>query len=119
MHYQSSVLNVRKRKNMRGMSRKELATVLSATGVLLLAVLCWGLAPVANRYLLRSLSPSYLVIARFVVASLLFLPVVAQMRKQQWRRADLLRSILCGLASILGYNVVVTYGLEWVPAGMG
>jgi len=101
------------------MSRRERATFLSATGVLLLAVLCWGLAPVANRYLLRSLSPQHLVIGRFVVASLLFVPVVIQMRKQRWNRADLLRAIACGLASILGYNVIVTYGLEWVPASMG
>lgn len=101
------------------MSRKERATFLSATGVLLLAVFCWGLAPVANRYLLRTLSPLHLVIGRFVIASLLFIPVVVQMRRQQWNRADLLLAIACGLTSILGYNVVVTYGLEWVPAGTG
>jgi drug/metabolite transporter (DMT)-like permease len=101
------------------MFRRECATFLAATGVLLLAVLCWGLAPVANRYLLRFLDPLHLVIGRFVVASLLFVPVIVQMRKQRWSRADLLLAIFCGFASILGYNVTVTYGLEWVPAGMG
>ncbi|HEY0753885.1 MAG TPA: DMT family transporter [Ktedonobacteraceae bacterium] len=101
------------------MPGRERTAFLSAIGVLLLAVLCWGLAPVANRYLLRSLSPPHLVVGRFVVASLFFVPLILRMRKQHWSRADLLRAIFCGFASILGYNVAVTYGLEWVSAGMG
>ncbi len=100
------------------MSRKASTTVLPALGVLLIAVLLWGLAPVANRYLLRSITPIHLAVARFVVASLLFVPIVLLMRKQHWSRADLLRALLCGLASILGYNVTATIGVQWVPAGI-
>src|SRR5207244_367939 len=97
---------------------RERVTFLSAVGALLLAVVCWGLAPVANRYLLMSVSPLYLVILRFVVASLLFVPIVLHMRQQRWSRRDGLLAIFCGLASILGYNVTVTFGLQWVPAGV-
>lgn len=100
------------------MSRKGSTTVLPALGVLLFSVLLWGLAPVANRYLLRSISPIHLAVVRFVVASLLFVPIVVRMRKQRWSRADLLRALLCGLASILGYNVTATIGIQWVPAGI-
>src|SRR5690242_3670286 len=92
---------------------------LSAIGVLLLAVLCWGLAPVANRYLLKSITPQHLVVLRFTIASLLFIPITLQMRKQQWSRNDLLLAIFCSFANILGYNVAVTYGLQWVPASIG
>jgi drug/metabolite transporter (DMT)-like permease len=97
---------------------RERVTFLLAIGALLLAVICWGLAPVANRYLLVSVSPLHLVVLRFVVASLLFVPVIWQMRKQNWSRRDGLLAIFCGLASILGYNVTVTFGLQWVPAGI-
>lgn len=97
---------------------RERVTFLLATGALLLAVICWGLAPVANRYLLVSVSPLHLVVLRFVVASLLFVPIILQMRKQRWSRGDALLAIFCGIASILGYNVTVTFGLQWVPAGI-
>lgn len=91
---------------------------LSAIGVLLLTVLCWGLAPVANRYLLMSLTPQHLVVLRLTVASLLFIPITLQMRKQRWNRKDILLAIFCSFANILGYNVTVTYGLAWVPASL-
>jgi drug/metabolite transporter (DMT)-like permease len=97
---------------------RERATFLAAIGALLLAVVCWGLAPVANRYLLVSVSPLHLVVLRFIVASLLFVPIILQMRKQRWSRRDGWLAIFCGLASILGYNVIVTFGLQWVPAGI-
>jgi drug/metabolite transporter (DMT)-like permease len=97
---------------------RERVTFLSAVGALLLTVACWGLAPVANRYLLGSVSPLHLVVLRFIVASLLFIPIILQMRKQRWNRRDGLLAIFCGLTCILGYNVIVTFGLQWVPAGI-
>ncbi len=93
------------------------APFLTALGAVLLAILFWGLAPVANRYLLVSISPQHLLFLRFICASLLFTPVILWIRKQRWSRADILRAFLCGLANILGYNVAVTYGLQQLPAG--
>src|SRR5579885_1877482 len=63
IYYSSSIVKGR----IRGMPRGRV-TFLSAVGALLLAVICWGLAPVANRYLLVSVSPLHLVVLRFVVA---------------------------------------------------
>jgi drug/metabolite transporter (DMT)-like permease len=79
---------------------RERTTFLTAIGALLLAVLCWGLAPVANRYLLASLSPLHLLILRFVVASVLFVPNALQVRRQRWSRSGGLLALFCGLANI-------------------
>jgi drug/metabolite transporter (DMT)-like permease len=91
----------------------------SGTGAaLLFAVTCWGLLPVATRYLLAYLDPLHLLLLRFLLASLLFLPVLLRVRQQRWPLIDLLRTGLCGCASIIGYNVTVTYGIRWLPAGI-
>jgi drug/metabolite transporter (DMT)-like permease len=85
---------------------------------LLFSVTCWGLLPVATRYLLVYLDPLQLLLLRFVLASLLFLPVLIRVKQQCWPLADLLRAGCCGCASIIGYNVTVTYGIRWIPAGI-
>lgn len=46
----------------------------SALGAVLLAVIAWGLAPILIRYLVGQLLPLTLLLARFSLASLLFLP---------------------------------------------
>jgi drug/metabolite transporter (DMT)-like permease len=91
----------------------------SGAGVaLLLAVTCWGLLPVATRYLLAYLDPLHLLLFRFLLASLLFLPVLIRVKRQGWPLLDMLRTGGCGCASIIGYNVTVTYGIRWLPAGI-
>lgn len=49
---------------------------LAAPAALLLAVVCWGLSPVATRLLVTRISPLALLILRSAVASLCFLPVL-------------------------------------------
>jgi drug/metabolite transporter (DMT)-like permease len=85
---------------------------------LLFVVICWGLLPVATRYLLAYLDPLRLLVYRFSLASLLFLPVLLRVRHQRWPLRDLVRAGACGLASIVGYNVTVTYGIRWLPASI-
>ncbi len=93
--------------------------VQSGAGVaLLLAVTCWGLLPVATRYLLAYFDPLHLLLFRFLLASLLFLPVLIRVKQQRWPLLDLVRTGGCGCASIIGYNVSVTYGIRWLPAGI-
>jgi drug/metabolite transporter (DMT)-like permease len=92
-----------------------------ASGALLLAVLCWGLAPVATRYLLTSFTPLQLVLVRFSVASLLLLPLLAplaslRLRSHCWRLKEVAWIVFCGITGVIGYNVVVTYGLRIIPA---
>lgn len=91
---------------------------LGANLALLYAVLCWGLLPVATRYLLVYLDPLQLLFYRFLLASFLFLPVLLRVRRQRWPLADWLRAACCGFASIIGYNVTVTFGIRWIPAGV-
>lgn len=89
-----------------------------AIGAVLFAVFCWGLAPVATRYLLTVITPVQLVLARYCLSALLFLPVLVVLKQQSWSRRDLGYAFLCGLANIIGYNLCVTYGLQRIPAGM-
>ncbi|QBD75612.1 DMT family transporter [Ktedonosporobacter rubrisoli] len=98
---------------------RERAIVISALAALLLAVSLWGLAPVANRYLITSaLSVKHLVLMRFSISALLCIPLVLRIRKQGWGKREWLRALLCGLANILGYNLMITIAVQWLPAGM-
>ncbi len=90
---------------------------LSAIGALTLTVFCWGLVPVANRYLLTRIQPQHLLLLRFVVASALFLAAYLSGRRDKWTRPDLLLALFCGIAYIIGYNVSVTYGVQYISAG--
>ena len=88
------------------------------SSALFLAALCWGLAPVATRYLLDYLSPLQLVLLRFLIAAILFLPLLWPLRAYHWTLKKLALAIFCGLVSVVGYNVTVAYGLRAIPAGM-
>jgi drug/metabolite transporter (DMT)-like permease len=90
---------------------------LISLGALLLAVICWGLAPVSTRYLLKYLNPLHLLILRFCVAALLFLPLLVTAYRKRWTRNDLLLLLVCSLTGIIGYNVLVTFGIHFIPAG--
>jgi drug/metabolite transporter (DMT)-like permease len=93
-------------------------TELLTLGALLLAALCWGSAPVATRYLLAYFNPLPLLLLRFLIAAIFFLPMLLALRTFSWSRGDWVLAIFCGLTAIIGYNVTVTYGLRWIPAGI-
>ncbi len=91
---------------------------LISLGALLLAVICWGLAPVSTRYILNYLNPIGLLIPRFCLASLLLLPFCVRFWRTQWVRKDLLLLLFCSITGIIGYNVPVTFGLHFIPPGI-
>lgn len=95
-------------------SRGSLLTV----SALLLAALCWGLAPVATRYLLSSFTPLQLVVVRFLLASLFLLPLLLPLRHHRWTLKEVAWTLFCGVAGVIGYNVPVAYGLRVLPAGI-
>src|SRR5258708_11278428 len=99
------------------LARSRRATLLT-TGALFLAAFCWGLAPVATRYLLSYFAPLQLVLLRFLIATLLFLPLLIPLRFEWWTRKTVARAFFCGLVGIIGYNVPVAYGLRAIPSGM-
>jgi drug/metabolite transporter (DMT)-like permease len=84
-------------------------------GAGLIAVCLWGLAPVATRSLVSGLAPLPLLALRQLLAAVVLLPwAVPALRRTAGR--DLPRFIVAGLLGMVGYNLPVTVGLQWLPA---
>lgn len=97
----------------RGQPRQAGAGSGTASG--LIAVTMWGLAPVATRALVLQLAPLPLLVLRVALAGLILLPVaVPALRRLD--RAHAPRLIAAGLLGMVGYNLPVTLGLQWLPA---
>jgi drug/metabolite transporter (DMT)-like permease len=85
---------------------------------LLLAVSCWGMAPVATKYMLSDLTPVQLILVRFALSALICLPVLFQLRSQPLTRKETGIAIICGLLNSIGYNLTVAYGIGMIPPGL-
>jgi drug/metabolite transporter (DMT)-like permease len=81
----------------------------------LAAVIMWGLAPVATRALVGQLAPLPLLVLRIGLSGLVLLPWCVRHRRRL-ERGHLGRLVLAGLLCMVGYNLPVTVGLQWVPA---
>ena len=79
------------------------------------AVVMWGLAPVATRAAVAHLAPLPLLVLRMGVAALVLLPwavpVIRRLRPRSFGRL-----IAAGGLGLIGYNLPVTVGLQWLPA---
>ena len=81
----------------------------------LVAVIMWGLAPVATRAAVGHLSPLPLLTLRLTAATLVLLPwAVPVFRRRSARSAG--RLAAAGILGLVGYNLPVTVGLRWLPA---
>ena len=81
----------------------------------LMAVVMWGLAPVATRAAVAHLAPLPLLVLRLGLAAVVLLPwAVPVFRRLRPRQAG--RLVAAGLLGLVGYNLPVTVGLQWVPA---
>lgn len=81
----------------------------------LVAVGLWGLAPVATRAAVGQLAPLPLLVLRLTVAALVLLPwAVPVFRRLRPRSAG--RLLAAGTLGLVGYNLPVTVGLQWLPA---
>jgi drug/metabolite transporter (DMT)-like permease len=80
----------------------------------LVAVTLWGLAPVATRAAVTHLSPLPLLVIRMTLASLVLLPWAVPVFRRRPRSAGLLLAVGC--LGLIGYNLPVTVGLQWLPA---
>ena len=81
----------------------------------LVAVIMWGLAPVATRAAVGHLSPLPLLTLRLAAATLVLLPwAVPVFRRLSARSAG--RLAAAGILGLVGYNLPVTVGLRWLPA---
>jgi drug/metabolite transporter (DMT)-like permease len=81
----------------------------------LVAVIMWGLAPVATRAVVAHLSPLPLLTLRLIAAAVVLLPWAWPVfRRLRARSAG--RLAAAGLLALVGYNLLVTLGLRWLPA---
>jgi len=87
----------------------------AGTAAGLVAVGIWGMAPVAIRALVLQLAPLPLLVIRMGVAAVVLLPWCGPMLRRS-RREYVPRLIVAGLLGMVGYNLPVTVGLQWVPA---
>jgi drug/metabolite transporter (DMT)-like permease len=84
-------------------------------GAGLIAVCLWGLAPVATRALVSQLAPLALLTVRQLLAASVLLPWAVPVLRRIGAR-DLPRFVAAGLLVMIGYNLPVTVGLQWIPA---
>ena len=75
----------------------------------------WGMAPVATRALVLQLAPLPLLVVRMGVAAVVLLPWCGPVLRGPGRQY-VPRLIVAGLLGMVGYNLPVTIGLQWVPA---
>ena len=87
----------------------------AGTAAGLAAVGIWGMAPVATRALVLQLAPLPLLVIRMGLAALVLLPWCGPVLRRPGRRYAP-RLIIAGLLGMVGYNLPVTIGLQWVPA---
>lgn len=88
---------------------------------LLLFAVCWiwGLAFIGVKVLVDEVSCLTLNLARFVLASLLFVPllVVFRGRRPRLSAGEWTLVFLAGLSAVYGYHLALTYGETMIPAG--
>ena len=87
----------------------------AGTAAGLAAVGIWGMAPVATRALVLQLAPLPLLVFRLGLAAVVLLPWCGPVLRRPGRRYAP-RLIIAGLLGMVGYNLPVTIGLQWVPA---
>jgi drug/metabolite transporter (DMT)-like permease len=73
------------------------------------------MAPVATRALVLQLAPLPLLVIRMGVAAVVLLPWCGPVLRRTGR-VYIPRLVIAGLLGMVGYNLPVTVGLQWVPA---
>lgn len=81
----------------------------------LTAVSMWGLAPVATRALVTHAAPVPILVLRLLLAALVLLPWAVPVLRTAGPRT-LARLGAAGVLGMVGYNLPVTLGLQWLPA---
>jgi drug/metabolite transporter (DMT)-like permease len=81
----------------------------------LVAVVMWGLAPVATRAVVAHIAPLPLLVLRVGLASLVLLPWALPVFRRLTPRSAA-RLVTAGALGIVGYTLPVTIGLQWLRA---
>jgi drug/metabolite transporter (DMT)-like permease len=84
---------------------------------LLGAAAIWGFVPVTTRYIIGTLAPLQIMLARFVIASLIAGVLLLTVHPPLPSRRHLPRTIWLGVLGTLGFGILLTYGIRYVEAG--
>ncbi|HEY7748678.1 MAG TPA: DMT family transporter [Aestuariivirgaceae bacterium] len=83
---------------------------------LLLAVVMWGLVPVALRYLVKDMRPETILFLRLFPAGLFAVLILLAVGMKPMARQDWQRLVLAALLGNCGYQILAHFGIETVPA---
>ena len=88
----------------------------------LFAVLLWGAMPVGTRALvggsMAQIAPVPLVGIRFAISGLILFPFALRAKPLSWPWRDKGLAAVAAVLGVAGYNLPVTFGQVYVPAGM-
>lgn len=84
---------------------------------LLGAALIWGFVPTSTRYVVQTLSPGNILLARFLVGALAAIILIRLFHAPMPQRTLLPRAVALGLLGQLGFNVPLAFGIQRVEAG--
>jgi len=85
---------------------------------LAIAVLLWGLVPVASRQLALAIGPFDVLKIRLVPYLLFFPPLLLRAPRATWTPQTIAHAAFCGVLLIAGVHGVLALGLWWLPAGL-
>ncbi|HEX5165764.1 MAG TPA: DMT family transporter [Thermomicrobiales bacterium] len=84
---------------------------------LLGAALIWGFVPTSTRYVVQTLSPGNILLARFLVGAVAAVILFSLFKAPLPPRKLIPHAVALGLLGQLGFNVPLAYGIQHVEAG--
>ncbi|MEM0346764.1 MAG: DMT family transporter, partial [Thermoplasmatales archaeon] len=83
---------------------------------LIITSIIWGVTYVLLKYALSYLDPQQIAFSRFLVSSILFIPVIFLI-KERYTRVEIVRLVLLALTGVLLYQLLFIWGEKGLTAG--
>jgi len=77
----------------------------------------WGFVPTTTRYVIGTLAPMQIMMARFSIATLVVVLMLLTVHPPMPTRAHLPRAVWFGLLGTVGFGIPLVYGIRYVEAG--
>ncbi len=82
------------------------------------AALTWGLVPAATRHVITVLSPTQILVLRFLLGGVAGIFLMLLLRVKMPPREHRPRALFWGVVGVLGFNVPLAYGIQRVDASV-